>query len=236
MTDPDLPPSIPDPTSSTNAAPDAHAHASAEAFDARPAEGRGPSGSEPGDSTRAESGPSAPRASSRRAGASPYADGVPRELDPAFVPYDRLSGWVTAAVVFVLGPLVLGGMWLWSDSARYGKFVVMGSVWFALVLLLVATTILLPRKRFERARWTLSRAGLEIRTGVVFRELTSVPRSRVQHLDVTQGPIQRKFGLATLVVHTAGQQHSEVELSGVAHEVALAIRDDLMATGAGDGA
>ncbi|MBK7877646.1 MAG: PH domain-containing protein [Planctomycetes bacterium] len=163
-------------------------------------------------------------------------DGVPQRLDPAFVPYERLSGWVTAAVVFVLGPLVLGGMLLWSDSARYGKLAVLGGVWLALVALLVTTTLVLPKKRFERARWTLSRAGLEIRTGVVFRELTSVPRSRVQHLDVTQGPIQRKFGLATLVVHTAGQQHSEVELSGVAHEVALAIRDDLMATGAGDGA
>ncbi len=209
MTDPDIAPSSPEPESLSIAGSDTR--------------------------SAAESAPSDTRPSPRPASGSSLSDGVPQRLDPAFVPYERLSGWVTAGVVFVLGPLVLGGMVLAGDP-KPGKLVVVASIWIALVALFVTTTLVFPRLRFERARWTLSRAGLEIRTGVVFRELTSVPRSRVQHLDVTQGPIQRKFGLATLVVHTAGQQHSEVELSGVAHEVALAIRDDLMATGAGDGA
>lgn len=163
------------------------------------------------------------------------AEGVPQRLDAAYVAYERLAGWVTAGVVFALGPLGIGAFALWSEP-KPGRVAVLGSIWFALVLLLVTTTIVLPRKRYERARWKLSRAGLEIRTGVLFRELTSVPRSRVQHLDVTQGPIQRRFGLATLVVHTAGQQHSEVELSGVTLDVATALRDDLMVAGAGDGA
>ena len=44
------------------------------------------------------------------------------------------------------------------------------------------------------------------------------------------------FGLATLVVHTAGQQNSEVQLDGVTFDIAKALRDDLMAAGAGDGA
>ncbi len=178
---------------------------------------------------------SAPAVETRARAPIALADGLPQRLDPAYVPYERLAGWVSAGVVFVLGPLGIGAFALWSEP-KPGRLVVLASIWLALVLLLVTTTLVLPRKRYERARWTISRAGLEIRSGVVFRELTSVPRSRVQHLDVTQGPIQRRFGLATLVVHTAGQQHSEVELAGVTFDVAKALRDDLMAAGAGDGA
>jgi len=56
----------------------------------------------------------------------------------------------------------------------------------------------------------------------------TVPRSRIQHTDVSQGPLQRPFGLATLTVHTAGTQFAAVPLSGLAKEVAEAIRDQLI--------
>lgn len=162
-------------------------------------------------------------------------DGIPQRLDAAYVPYDRLSGWVGVAFVFGIGFFGLIALWIFGDAKAW-KFAIVAAAWLALVLLLVTTTVLLPRKRWEHARWTLSRAGLEIKTGVYFRSITNVPRSRVQHTDVTQGPIQRRFGLATLVVHTAGQQNSEVHLEGVTFDVAKALRDDLMAAGAGDGA
>lgn len=162
-------------------------------------------------------------------------DGRHERLDPAFVPYDRLSGWVGVAFVFGLGLIGLFALWIFSE-VKLWKLGIVAGAWFALVFLLVTTTLLLPRKRWEHARWTLSRAGLEIKKGVYFRSITNVPRSRVQHTDVTQGPIQRRFGLATLVVHTAGQQNSEVQLEGITFDVAKALRDDLMAAGAGDGA
>lgn len=207
-----------------------------------------PTGAEPRDaSNRPLDGapPEAPHAkhvdvpAEARAAVPPMApmleDGLPQRLDPSYVAYDRLSGWVGVAVVFVLGVVGLGAFSIWSEPTL-AKLAVLAAAWIALLVVLVATTLFLPRKRWERARWTISRAGLEIKKGVFFRSITNVPRSRVQHTDVTQGPIQRRFGLATLVVHTAGQQNSEVQLEGVSFDVAKALRDDLMAAGAGDGA
>jgi membrane protein YdbS with pleckstrin-like domain len=55
-----------------------------------------------------------------------------------------------------------------------------------------------------------------------------VPSSRVQHTDVAQGPVERAFDLATLVVYTAGTQHASVTLNGLKNETALAIRDYLI--------
>ena len=58
--------------------------------------------------------------------------------------------------------------------------------------------------------------------------MINVPRSRVQHTDVSQGPIERGFGLGTLVIYTAGTEHARVELHGLEHGTALHIRDHLL--------
>jgi hypothetical protein len=69
---------------------------------------------------------------------------------------------------------------------------------------------------------------LEIRRGVWWRSVVTVPLSRVQHTDVNQGPLQRRFDLSTLVVHTAGTQHATVKLEGLGKEVAESVRDELL--------
>jgi hypothetical protein len=74
-----------------------------------------------------------------------------------------------------------------------------------------------------------------IRSGVWFQHVRTVPRARVQHTDVERGPIERRYGLATLVVHTAGHQDSEIRLEGLAHATAVAIRDHLLAGGGAGG-
>ena len=68
----------------------------------------------------------------------------------------------------------------------------------------------------------------------MWRAVTNVPRSRVQHTDVSQGPLERSHGLGTLVIHTAGTEHAVVGLSGLDYGTALALRDHLLPRGAVD--
>jgi membrane protein YdbS with pleckstrin-like domain len=75
---------------------------------------------------------------------------------------------------------------------------------------------------------------IEIRRGVYWRAVITVPRSRVQHTDVSQGPLERSFGLGTLVIYTAGTEHAKVSLSGLEHTRALRIREHLLPTEGGD--
>ena len=56
----------------------------------------------------------------------------------------------------------------------------------------------------------------------------NVPRSRIQHTDVSQGPVQRRYGIATLRVHTAGTENASVELGGLEHGVARLVREFLL--------
>lgn len=82
--------------------------------------------------------------------------------------------------------------------------------------------------RWRRTRWKLDHIGLHVRRGLIWHTEVLVPRSRVQHLDVERGPLERHFGLATLVVHTAGTQTHALRQSGFEHPDATALRDALI--------
>ena len=82
--------------------------------------------------------------------------------------------------------------------------------------------------RWRRTRWRLDEIGLHVRRGVLWHTEILVPRSRVQHLDIERGPIERQFDVATLVVHTAGTQTHALRLSGLDEPDAVALRDALI--------
>jgi len=63
--------------------------------------------------------------------------------------------------------------------------------------------------------------------GWLFHSDTIVPFVRVQHIDVNRGPIDKLFGTASLVVHTAGTHNSIVTLPGLSPDRAAEIRETI---------
>jgi membrane protein YdbS with pleckstrin-like domain len=84
------------------------------------------------------------------------------------------------------------------------------------------------RARWRRTRWMLDERGLSVQRGLIWRKEVLVPRTRVQHLDLERGPIERRFGLATLVVHTAGTRMNALRQHGFLDADAVALRDALL--------
>lgn len=82
--------------------------------------------------------------------------------------------------------------------------------------------------RHARTTFALDAAGLRIRRGVYWRSETLVPRSRVQHTDLNRGPFDRRLGLATLKVYTAGTRLASVTLDGLPEARAAELRDALV--------
>jgi membrane protein YdbS with pleckstrin-like domain len=62
------------------------------------------------------------------------------------------------------------------------------------------------------------------------RRLSIVPYARMQFVDVTAGPFERAFGLATVTLHTAAA-HSDATVPGLAGPEAARLRDRLSALG-----
>ena len=76
-------------------------------------------------------------------------------------------------------------------------------------------------------RWKLDEEGLWLRTGRLWWRETRVPASRVQHVDLKHGPLERRAGLATLVVHTAAVHLSGITVRGLDDADAQHLRDTL---------
>ncbi len=83
-------------------------------------------------------------------------------------------------------------------------------------------------RRWQRTRWRLDARGLEIRRGVFWQHEIRVPRSRVQHTDLHRGPLDRRWGMADLIVYTAGSENAAVRLAGLDAGRAQALRDALL--------
>jgi membrane protein YdbS with pleckstrin-like domain len=83
-------------------------------------------------------------------------------------------------------------------------------------------------RRWISTFWRLDARGLQVRRGRMFFREVFVPRSRVQHLDIERGPIERHAGLATVVVHTAGSRMQALRQSGLREADAVALRDALV--------
>ncbi|WP_369942724.1 PH domain-containing protein [Xanthomonas medicagonis] len=81
--------------------------------------------------------------------------------------------------------------------------------------------------RHRRIRWRLDAQGLDVLRGRLWQSETHVPISRVQHLDLRRGPLERAVRLATLVVHTAGTRHTAVAVPGLDQADAERLRERL---------
>jgi membrane protein YdbS with pleckstrin-like domain len=95
-------------------------------------------------------------------------------------------------------------------------------------MLAVALALRQSSWAYHYTRWRLDDDGLRLRRGRWWRHEALVPRARVQHLDIERGPIERRFGLATLVVHTAGFHHGVIRQAGFAEDDAMQLRDALV--------
>jgi uncharacterized protein len=87
------------------------------------------------------------------------------------------------------------------------------------------TIVVAPQRIYRRLGYRLTERLLQVVRGWLFHTDTMVPFVRVQHIDVTRGPIEKVFGTATLVVHTAGTHNSIVTLPGLSPDRAAELRD-----------
>lgn len=165
---------------------------------------------------------------------SAVADSELKELDPNVIPAARISGLIVTALLGAAGLVGCGMAWIQGWLPQWGLLLLSAGA-LAILGLLVWLSLAWPKIEYRHTRYQVGDLGIEIRKGVLWRRIINVPRSRIQHTDVSQGPIQRRFGIATLTVHTAGTADASVELAGLGHATARAIRDYLVGWGQRDG-
>ncbi|WP_305097471.1 PH domain-containing protein [Croceibacterium aestuarii] len=140
-------------------------------------------------------------------------------LHPNHVKVLRLQA-IIFTVPFVVAALVL----------EIAGILPTGSVIVPILAFALWLVIRMPLRRHYARGFRVSSDRLRVVRGILFRSDTVVPFSRVQHIDVTRGPIERYYGLATLVLHTAGTHNASVLLPGLGEEEAMAMREAIRET------
>ena len=133
-----------------------------------------------------------------------------RAVDPRAIPVWRWSAAMTftpvviAASVFVIGATV----------ARSPAAIVLSIGWTLLLAAVAAYVWKYPPARHRHLRYRIDDVGITIRDGVFWRTWSALPRVRIQHTDVSQGPLQRRYGVADAQAVHGGQPFHVHRLAG----------------------
>ncbi len=144
-------------------------------------------------------------------------------LDPRAALLWRAQGVVR--VLIGLTPigigLVVGMTFLWSLHTA----LVVGAGLLGLALVQAVTW---PSFSWRAFRYAVRDDALLVQQGVLFQHTVAIPRHRIQHADLRQGPIDRAWGLTTLIVFTAAGVGLDASIPGLDEEVAEKLRDLLL--------
>lgn len=99
-----------------------------------------------------------------------------------------------------------------------------------LVTLSVVQSVVWPELAWRAFGYAVRPDALVVRQGVLWQHTVTIPRNRIQHVDLRQGPVERALGLGTLVVYTAAGLNADGSIPGLSTADAERLRDELIAT------
>jgi uncharacterized protein len=102
------------------------------------------------------------------------------------------------------------------------------SNWISVLLITIAliytlfAVVFIPSLRMKKWRYEVKEHEIDLERGIFFVKRTLIPMVRVQHVDTKQGPIYRRYQLASVTISTAATVH---EIPALANDVAEELRD-----------
>ncbi|QGQ20369.1 PH domain-containing protein [Cellulomonas sp. JZ18] len=155
---------------------------------------------------------------------------------PSTGPFDPADvTWTPVSTRLATVRLLLIGLWgggLVVVTAVVAALVGVAWLWVlpAALALLFAWSAVLVRRQVRALGYAERADDLLIRRGILFRQLVVVPYGRMQYVDVSAGPVQRRFGIATVQLHTAAPG-TDATIPGLPPQEAARLRDRLASRG-----
>ena len=121
-------------------------------------------------------------------------------------------------------PLLIGAAFAGWALLRFGGVSLFVGALPVLAVLVLGVVVVgvAPGLRWRRWRYEIRPDEIDLQRGILWVGRTLVPLARIQHVDTRQGPLQRRFGLSTVVFYTAAGPNQIPELST---PVAAEVRD-----------
>jgi uncharacterized protein len=147
-----------------------------------------------------------------------------QKLDEGVIPLWRVQSCIVLTFIFGVLLSIATALWLLTPFP--------GLILLALVLLAISLFYLnlfwLPLRSYQAWFYRLSDDIVELKSGVIINTSVLIPLSRLQHVDLIRGPIEQRFGLSSLKIHTAGTRAASHTIPGLEASIAIKLRDDLV--------
>lgn len=105
-------------------------------------------------------------------------------------------------------------------------------VWLLLIPLglaaLAIISTLVAQMAVKAKGMALREHDIAYRSGLIWRKTITLAFDRIQHVEISSGPLQRKFGLASLKFYTAGGMHVDMKIDGLTREHAEQLRHSIL--------
>lgn len=142
-------------------------------------------------------------------------------------PVSRKSMYIGNAISFAIVAVIVGAIWFYVSGHPVDFAPIARIACSAVIIVSAIYSLVEPQVIYRRYRYRIDDEKVDIRKGVVFITHQMVPIERIHQVDVTEGPVNRMFGLANVHITTAG---GTVEIQWLQREVAEDIADKLNST------
>lgn len=100
-------------------------------------------------------------------------------------------------------------------------------VWLLILIIFfigIIKVMIIPTIRWRRWRYEVYESEVDLQYGMIVIRRVLIPMIRVQHVDTRQGPLLRRYGLATVTITTAATVH---QIPALAEGKAARLRDQI---------
>jgi len=124
-----------------------------------------------------------------------------KSLDKKGITVMRINAAITGTIILlIIGALTLG---IYPEiESTFGKSTIIAAC--IIVILLVLTNIVIfPKIRYDRYKYSVTDERIEVKKGLFLITTSIIQIKRIQKIELSNGPIDRKFGLSNVNIYTA---------------------------------
>jgi|SRR5690554_101111 len=149
-------------------------------------------------------------------------------LEDNFVVVERISLSIYMAIFLFISLMIL----YFIDDLQSPLILVSFLTFYVLfaIFRFIAITI-----NFKYSGYALRERDILYRNGWLKRKTRVVMLNRIQHVSVQSGPLERRFGLSSVSVFTAGSSEADFTINGITDDTALRIKAWINSDSAADG-
>jgi len=140
-------------------------------------------------------------------------------LEPAY----KTARYISAGAMGLL--MILSGWTLAITQTAWGYIGYLGA---GLLTLISIWLVVYTGISFTYMGYALREKHISFTSGWLWKRMTTIPFNRVQHCDIRQTLLDRKFGLSKLTIYTAGGQNTDLMIPGLLPETAERLKSFIL--------